>query len=120
ALLSNRVPAPLRHWLLQARPHASVSMLDLQGSPGGPMRGSARIDGLGFTPIGDGPGLEGLAADVQGDADGFSARLDPTRPVRFDWPSGFGVEHVVQLHGDVAGWRGPGGWQTGTSALRIK
>ncbi|MEO6170831.1 MAG: YhdP family protein [Lysobacter sp.] len=119
ALLSNRVPAALRHWLLRARPHASVSMLDLQGSRDGGMRGSARIDGLGFLPIGDGPGVEGLAADVQGDADGFSARLDPARSVRFDWPSGFGVEHVVQLQGDVAGWRGPAGWQTGTSALRI-
>lgn len=119
AVLSNRVPAALRHWLLQARPHASVSMLDMQGRRGGGVRGSARIDGLGFLPIGDGPGLEGVAADVQGDADGFSARLDPARAVRFDWPSGFGVEHVVQLTGDVTGWRGSGGWQTGTSGLRI-
>src|SRR5690606_34854765 len=79
ALLSDRVPGPLRHWLLQAQPHAVLSAVDLQGRRGVWMRGGARIDGLGFSPIGDAPGLDGLAADVRGDADGFSAQLDASQ-----------------------------------------
>ena len=120
ALLSDQLLPGLRHWLLHTRPHASLSNVDLQGRRDGWVRGSARIDGFGFAPNGNTPGLEGLAADVRGDAEGFSAQLDPTRSVRFDWPSGFGVEHVVQLDGNVAGWSGPAGWQAGTSSLRIK
>ncbi|QOW23880.1 TIGR02099 family protein [Lysobacter sp. H23M47] len=120
AVLSNQLPGPLRHWLLNARPHASLSGVDLQGSLDGGMQGGARIDGLGFAPLGNAPGINGLAADVRGDADGFSAQLDPSSAMSFDWPRGFGVAHVVHLEGNVAGWRGPDGWQAGTSALRIK
>ncbi len=120
ALLSDQWPRPLRHWLLQARPHASLSAVDLQGHSDGWMRGSVRIEDLGFDPVDDAPGLAGLTADVRGDSEGFSAELDASRPVHFDWPSGFGVEHVVTLGGNIAGWSSPDGWQAGSSALRIK
>ena len=120
ALLSDQLPAPVRHWMLHARPHASLSAVDLQGHRGGWMLGSARIDALGFAPVGDLPGLDGLSVDLRGDADGFSAHLDARRPVSFNWPNGFGVEHVVTLDGNVAGWQSPDGWQAGSSSLRIK
>lgn len=120
ALLSDQLPGPLRHWLLHARPHGSLSAVDMQGRRDGTMQGSARIDGLGFTSVGDAPGLEGLAAEVRGDEQGFSTQLDAASAVMFDWPRGFGVAHVVHLQGDVAGWHSPDGWQLGSSALRIK
>ncbi|QOW18905.1 TIGR02099 family protein [Lysobacter ciconiae] len=120
AVLSNQLPGPLRHWLLHARPHGSLSGVDLQGRRDGGMQGAVRIDGLGFAPLGNAPGINGLAADVRGDAEGFSAQLDPSAAMSFDWPRGFGVPHVVHLTGNVAGWRGPDGWQAGTSALRIQ
>ncbi|KRD30512.1 hypothetical protein ASE35_17505 [Lysobacter sp. Root916] len=120
AALSDRVPAGLRRWLHQTRPQLSLQRISLSGRRDGPLRASARIDGLGFAAVGTAPGLSGLSGDIEGDADGFSLRLDQASPMRFDWPSGFGVAHTVSLDGTVAGWREGAGWRIGTHALTIK
>ena len=120
AALSDRVPAGLRRWLHNTRPQASLQRIAVSGRRDGPLRASARIDGLGFATVGTAPGLSGLSGDFEGDADGFSLRLDAKSPMRFDWPSGFGVVHTVSLDGTVAGWREGAGWRIGTHALTVK
>nr|WP_302664065.1 AsmA-like C-terminal region-containing protein [Lysobacter enzymogenes] len=97
----------------------ALSAIAVNGHRDGPMFASARVDALGFDPVGHSPGLQGLAGTFQADADGFAFDLDPDAPMRFDWPSGFGVPHTVKLVGSVGGWREGAGWRVGTTALRI-
>ncbi|QWP74631.1 TIGR02099 family protein [Lysobacter sp. K5869] len=119
AALSDALPERLRHWFETAKPRASLSAIAVNGHRGGPMFASARVDALGFDPVGHSPGLQGLAGSFQADADGFAFDLDENAPMRFDWPSGFGVVHTFKLSGSVGGWREGGGWRVGTTALRI-
>ena len=119
AALSDRLSPRLRQWVHQARPRATLENVVVSGTRGGAMHASARIEGLGFDPVGDSPGLHGLAGEFDGDADGFRLQLDPTDTVAFDWPSGFGMVHAVTLDGDVNGWRDGAGWRIGTAALAI-
>src|SRR5690606_10546884 len=90
ASLSDRVPAGLRRWILQARPQASLRDVAFAGERGGPLHAVAWINGFGFAPVGDRPGMRGLAGRFEGDADGFRFVLDPASSWVFDWPSGFG------------------------------
>lgn len=117
--LSDRVDDGLRRWLAQAKPSARLSGLSVVGRRGGAMRGQGRLSGVGFLPIGRAPGVSGLAGDFRGDAEGFELALDPRSRMRFDWPSGFGVVHDVDLNGRLVGWREGAGWRIATSALRV-
>lgn len=119
AALSDRLSPASRRWLQQARPSASLSDIVVGGQRGGAMHASARIDSFGFEPVGEAPGLHGLAGAFDGDADGFRLQLDAARPIAFDWPSGFGVVHAATLDGTVNGWREGEGWRIGTAALAI-
>ena len=119
AALGDRLTPALRRWLLQARPHAVLEDIEVTGRRGGAMRARARIDGFGFEPVGDTPGMDGLAATFEGDADGFHLQFDPARPVSVDWPSGFDRTHVVKLDGGIEGWRHGSAWQLGTAALSV-
>ncbi|RDZ29039.1 YhdP family protein [Lysobacter silvisoli] len=120
AALSDRVPAGLRRWLRNTQPQLSLQRIAVSGRRDGPLRASARIDGLGFAAVGTAPGLSGLAGDIEADGDGFSLRLDPASKFRFDWPAGFGVVHNIDLDGTVAGWREGAGWRIGTHSLAVK
>ncbi|MBW8807442.1 MAG: TIGR02099 family protein [Lysobacter sp.] len=120
AALSDAVPERLRHWFETARPRVSLSAIALNGRRGGPMFASARIEALGFDAVGTSPGLQGLAGTIEGDADGFAIQLDENSPMRFDWPTGFGVVHTVKLQGRVGGWREGNGWRVGTTSLRVR
>jgi uncharacterized protein (TIGR02099 family) len=119
AALSDALPERLRHWFETAKPRVSLSDIAVNGHRDGPMFASARVDALGFDPVGHSPGLQGLAGRFQADAEGFAFDLDEHSPMRFDWPSGFGVPHTFKLQGSVGGWREGGGWRIGTTALRI-
>ncbi|QQQ03021.1 YhdP family protein [Lysobacter enzymogenes] len=119
AALSDALPERLRRWFETAKPRVALSAIAVNGHRDGPMFASARVDALGFDPVGHSPGLQGLAGTFQADADGFAFDLDPNAPMRFDWPSGFGVPHTVKLVGSVGGWREGAGWRVGTTALRI-
>jgi uncharacterized protein (TIGR02099 family) len=119
AALSDRMAPGLRQWIVAAKPQARGSDLVFAAARGGRMRASGRIDGLGFAPVGNAPGLDGLAGTLQGDGDGFAFVLDPEAPFRFDWPRGFGVAHAASLDGTIAGWREGAGWRVGTSGLRV-
>jgi uncharacterized protein (TIGR02099 family) len=120
AALSDRMAPGLRQWIASAKPQARGSDLVFAAAQGGRVRASGRIDGLGFAPVGNAPGLSGLAGTLQGDGDGFAFELDPKAPFRFDWPRGFGVVHAASLDGVVAGWREGAGWRVATSGLRLR
>jgi len=115
--LSDRLDPGLRRWLQAAKPVATLDRVEIAGIRGGALRAQGRIAGLGFTPIGDAPGLTGLSGDFVGDAEGFALRLDPQSAFVFDWPRGFGVPHPARLQGAIAGWREGAGWRIGTGDL---
>ena len=118
--LSDRVEPGLRRWLVQAKPGARLARLALTGRRDGAMQGEGALRDISFAPVGDAPGLSGLAGDFDGDASGFRLKLDPASRMRFDWPSGFAVVHDVRLQGDILGWREGQGWRVGTSALKVQ
>lgn len=118
--LSDRVDDDLRRWLGQARPSARLAELEIAGSRGGVMRGQGRVLEIGFAAVGDAPGVQGLAGQFLGDAEGFRLQLDAGSKLRFDWPSGFGVVHDVVMDGEIVGWREGAGWQVATPALHIR
>jgi uncharacterized protein (TIGR02099 family) len=118
--LSDRLEPGLRRWLLAARPGAVLEGVRVGGLRGGAMRAEATIHDLHFASVGDTPGLEGFAAHLLGDANGYALRFDQNAPMRFLWPTGFGAPHVVRLSGDAVVWRDElSGWRAATPALRI-
>ncbi|HEV8695236.1 MAG TPA: YhdP family protein, partial [Lysobacter sp.] len=117
--LSDKLQPGLRHWLQAARPVASLRDVEIAGRRNGALRARAKVAGLGFNAVGKSPGLQGLRGEIDGDGNGFVLRFDPSADVRFDWPTGFGVVHVLKLRGEVGGWREGAGWRVGTTALRI-
>jgi uncharacterized protein (TIGR02099 family) len=119
AALGDRLPAPLRRWFVDAAPRGTATNLRV-ASAGSALRVSARLDDVGFAPVGHAPGFTGMGGDLVGDEAGFAMRFDPRAPFRFDWPAGFGVPHPARLDGLVAGWREGAGWRFGTGALRVR
>ncbi|KAB8190483.1 TIGR02099 family protein [Lysobacter maris] len=119
AAFSDRLSPALRDWLQRSRPQAVLRDIRVAGESGGALRAHARIERAGFQALGDAPGISGLGGVIDGDQSGFVLRLDETAPMRFDWPSGFGVVHTVKLAGDIAGWRDGAGWRVATGALRL-
>ena len=117
--LSDRVDPGLRQWLSLAAPGARLANVSLAGNSQG-MQAHGRLEGISFLPAAHSPGVSGLAGEFIGDEQGFALKLDPVTPLRFDWPSGFGVAHAVTLDGTLTGWREGDGWRVGTSALRIR
>lgn len=118
--LADRLPPGLRKWLLQAKPGAKLSNVVVAGRRGDILHARGHLVGIRFLPVGDSPGVDGMAGDFVGDADGFALQLDADTRLKFDWPSGFGVVHDMRLDGALAGWRDGEGWRIGTSALRIR
>jgi len=120
AALSDRLQPQLRQWMLQAKPGVKLAGVAAAGRSNGPLHAEGRIEQVTFLPVGNSPGLSGLAGKFTGDAEGFVLRLDPATPLRFDWPGGFPVVHEVTLDGELAGWREGPGLQVGSSGLRVR
>ena len=118
--LSDRVPPELRQWLKASAAGAVLEDVDMAGVRGGALRVDARLRGLHFAPVGNSPGMRGIDAVLQGDADGVRLSLDPRATAAFDWPAGFGVVHQVSLDGDVVAWRAGSGWTVRTPGLAIR
>ncbi len=121
--LSDRLDPKMRRWLTAAKPGAVLEQVNvgglLGGADGGDLRIEATVRDLQFAAVGDSPGLQGLSGDLRGDAEAMAFAFDPKAKLRFDWPRGFGVAHVVGLRGEAIGWRQDGGWRVETPALRI-
>lgn len=119
AALGNRGSPGLRAWLRAAAPAATLRGVELATGPGGALRVRGTVVGAGFLPVGKSPGLRGVAGTLLGDGSGAVFRPDPAAAVTFDWPTGFGVAHVVRLRGELAGWREGAGWRVATPALHV-
>ncbi len=120
AALSERLRPRLRAWLLAARPAATLREVQLAGAQDGRLHVRGRIERAGFSPSGHAPGVQGVAGELEGDADAIAFRFDPKAQVTVDWPWGFGVAHRVTLDGRVLGWREGAGWRTATTALAVR
>ncbi|WP_372381890.1 YhdP family protein [Xanthomonas sp. NCPPB 1068] len=120
AALSDRLSPALRRWLTLSKPQLRVADVQIAGEQGGPVRAQGQIEELGFLPVGNSPGISGLRGRVDGDAQGGELDTAPDATVRFDWPTGFGVVHEIQLAGKIVGWRDGAGWQVATPALRVQ
>lgn len=119
AALSSALTPGARHWLLAAAPDALLEDVDLRGVRGGNLRGSVRLSGFRFDPVGHEPGMRGVGGWLQGDQDGLRMRFDRNAQVVFDWPAGFGVEHAFRMDGEAVLWRDADGWTVRTPGLKI-
>ena len=122
--LSDRLDPEVRRWLASAKPGAVLERVRVGGlrgtGPGtGGLHAEASVRDLQFAAVGDSPGIGGLSGQLRGDAEAMAFAFDPKADMRFDWPRGFGVPHVVQLRGEAIGWRQDGGWRVESPALRI-
>ncbi|KLD70939.1 YhdP family protein [Xanthomonas pisi] len=120
AALSDQLSPALRRWLTLSKPQLRVADLQIVGEQGGAVRAQGQIEELGFLPVGNSPGISGLRGRIDGDAQGGELETAPDATVRFDWPTGFGVVHEIQLAGKIVGWREGAGWQVATPALRVQ
>ena len=117
--LSDRLGPGTRDWLARADANAVLVDVAMAGADGVAPEGRARVESVRFAPVGDRPGLDGLAGELLADGGGLVFEFDPQASSRFDWPSGFGVVHEVALRGEVSAWRQDGGWQVQAPALRV-
>jgi len=104
AALSPRLPTALRHWLKAAEPDASAHDIALSGTAEGGLRGTLRVDNLHFASVGQTPGVAGLGGHITLDMHGAMLELKPDDTVQFNWPTGFGAPHHLQLDGTLAAW----------------
>lgn len=117
ATLSDAVPAGLREWLLEAAPDGELRHVRVEGQDG-TWTGSASLDGVGWRPYGNRPGVQGLAGSAAFDQSGGVFKLG-SGPVRFDWP-GFRQAMDVRVAGTLGWWRSGGLWTAGASGLRVR
>lgn len=117
--LSDRIDAGLRRWLLLSKPTAVLERVEVVGRRGGALRANGSVSNVGFSPVGDAPGLHRLSGMMTADADGFVFTPNAGVQMAFDWPSGFAVVHPVTLRGAIAGWREGAGWRIGFDDLHI-
>ncbi|SMQ95968.1 YhdP family protein [Xanthomonas fragariae] len=120
AALSDQLSPGLRRWLTLSKPQLRVADLQIAGEQGGTLRAQGQIEELGFLPVGNAPGISGLRGHIDGDAQAVELETAPNATLRFDWPTGFGVVHALQLAGKIVGWREGAGWQVATPALRVQ
>jgi len=119
ATLSGRVDHGLRQWLYRAQPKLRFADVAMTWQPGHYTRIQGDLAQMAFASVGGSPGLSGLQGHLEGDQYGAALHLQTTEPVRFDWPSGFGEVHEVQLHGPIVLWKHDNGTHISTPGLRV-
>jgi uncharacterized protein (TIGR02099 family) len=117
--LSDRWPAGLRAFLIEANPQARLRRLRIAGVRGGPMRGTVALSEFSMQAVGQRPGLSGLSGQLQFDGRGGVLRLGQA-PVRLRWPVGLRQPLDLRLDGTLALWRDGPGWTVGSQALRVR
>ncbi len=119
AALSERVPPALASWLTQAGVRGSLADVRLRSDGKRVHSAQGTFADAGFAPVGDAPGVSGMAGGFEADAAGAVVRFQPGADVTVDWPRGFGRAHRARLDGAVAAWRDGEGWRVGTGRLGI-
>ncbi len=119
AALSDRLPPRLRQWLLASEAGVSLENVVVDGVRGGGLHVDARLRDLHFAPVGNTPGMRGIDASLQGDANAMQLQFDPRAEGVFDWPPGFGIPQAMTLDGDVVAWREGDAWNVHTPGLSI-
>ncbi len=124
AMLSDRAPAGLRTWLLQASPRIRISALRAGLAADGSLRGSAHLDDAGWEPVGARPAIQGAAGTLLFDRDAISLAFDKPDPVghpfRLLWPPAYGDPVPLQVDGHLTAWRDGGEWVLESSDLRSR
>jgi uncharacterized protein (TIGR02099 family) len=120
AALSDRLAPDLRHWLNAAAPRARLADVAIAGAANGPLHVQAQVAGLGFDPVENAPGIDGVAGTLRGDRDALSFQPDGAALVTVDWPRGFGRSHRATFEGGLAAWRQGEGWRIATPGLRVR
>ncbi|MEO6155204.1 MAG: YhdP family protein, partial [Thermomonas sp.] len=119
AALSDRLPPRLRRWLLASGAGVALENVVASGERGGGLQVQAGLRGLHFAPVGTTPGMTGIDASLQGDANAMQLQFDPRAEVVFNWPPGFALPHAMNLDGDVVAWREGEAWNVSTPGLAI-
>ncbi|MGE5167253.1 MAG: YhdP family protein [Deltaproteobacteria bacterium] len=118
AMLSDALPAAWRRWLYVADPTGTLRHADLRFADAGNFDVAADFDALAWHAVDALPGAASLSGNLLGDADGFNLHLPPHTAFGVDEPHVFRQPlEFSQFAGDVAAWRGDGGWRVGTDAL---
>ncbi|MBS0193251.1 MAG: TIGR02099 family protein [Proteobacteria bacterium] len=120
-MLSDRVPAGLRDWLLHASPRIRLSAVRASLAPDGTLHGSFHLDDASWEPVGNTPALHGVAGSVLFDRDAIAFTFDkpdPTKnPFRLLWPPAYGPPIPFLVDGDLTVWRDGGDWVLESSDL---
>ena len=119
AALSDALSPRVRTWLLAAKAGATVEDLRVSGTRGGAVQVGARLRDVQFAAVGRTPGIRGLDATVQGDADALRLRFEPSSSATLDWSSGLGAPRALTLEGDLLAWREGDAWNVRTPGLAI-
>ena len=119
AALSDRLPQGVSAWLAEAAAEGTVTALDVRLAQDDQLFGSARLEDVGFAPVGRRPGLRGLGGEAQFDGDGAALTLKAPA-FALDWPSEFGPALPLGLEGQLALWRDGDGWSVGSDDLALR
>ncbi|MBL0164246.1 MAG: TIGR02099 family protein [Xanthomonadales bacterium] len=110
AMLSDAVPARLRHWLYLANPQCAVDALDLRWSSVEEFDVDARVSRFSSRPAAAIPGIDGLAAHLRGDGQAVWLEV-PEQQTRIDYPMVFRKPfEFTRFGGDVVAWPDDEGW----------
>lgn len=124
AMLTDRPPAGLRAWLLQASPRIRLSAVRASLAPDGTLRGSLHLDDAGWEPVGNTPALHGVAGSAVFDRDAIAFTFDKpdpaTNPFRLLWPPAYGPPIPFLVDGELTAWRDGGDWVLESSGLHTK
>ena len=117
ATLSDDLPAGLRRWLHEAAPEGELRGLAVSGGDGR-WSGGAYFDAVGWSPRGNGPGLQGLTGSAAFDQDGGVLRLDDVAAA-FEGTL-FRQPLPLRLDGTLGWWRDGDGWTAGAAGLDVR
>jgi uncharacterized protein (TIGR02099 family) len=118
AMLSDALPPGLRRWLYMADPVGTVRDANVRFASARDFDLAADFDALAWHAVDALPGVTSVTGNLLGDADGFTLHLPAHTAFGFDEPRVFRQPlEFSEFAGDVAVWRGDGGWGIGTDAL---
>ncbi len=110
AMLSDAVPARLRHWLYLANPQCALDAIDLRWSSVDDFDVDALVSRFSSRPAAAIPGIDRLAARVRGDGQAVWLEV-PDQQTRIDYPMVFRKPfEFTRLGGDVVAWPDDEGW----------